>query len=82
MRLFSVISPLRAIEKNVQGAIAPDQIVLAPFSEAAVEPAFADPFVNGLGGQAQEGRQLLWGQDDGVLKSPAFSEGFAYVGFR
>src|SRR5206468_3764824 len=63
---LSVIGPFLAVEEEVDGAVAPDEDVLAALAEGAVEVALGDPLINGLDAQAEQGGQLGGGDDGRV----------------
>src|SRR5437867_656457 len=60
----SGMDPLLTVEQDVDGAVAPDKQVLAALAVSAVQATLADPLVDRLGADPEEGRQLN-GIEDG-----------------
>src|SRR5687768_11605693 len=61
------VIPFRAVEEQVQHAVAPQADVLAALAEGPVEIALADPVVDRGPGVAEHPSHLLGAQDWAVL---------------
>src|SRR5262245_36073097 len=67
--------PFLSVKQDCEGAIAPNENVLAALAESSVEMALGAPFVDGLCANADQRRELARRQDDGNLGRGAVFEG-------